>query len=608
MSAPRRRPILACLALGVLSATGARQAPPQAGTAPLDLISVDFLAVDEQGQPIPDIRKDELAFKVDGRTRAIRSLQFVPLGDAPLGDLVARGRPLPPPFGTNVLAESGRIVMIVIEHETIRPGRERPAADALDRMLSRLSPADRVGLATMPHGGVEVELTTNHEDVRAALRRIRGIAPQAPAGVPQASIDSEKACNSRLTLSTLSGLLQALSVVEGPKSIVFVSSGVMPPRRDALMTQAPGKCEIRSVYFEEVADAASLARAQFYVVQPGDLNADSARQAFDNPTASRFSSSDEELAGLQHLTGVTGGELFRLNGPVEPAFARIARESSGYYVIGFEPAPAERDGMRHRVELKVTRPRASVRTRPHVAIAKGPGPTTPQKMLRDARVFHDLPLRALAYASRLKGDAKLKVVAVGEPLDRSVPLVSAAMALIDARGRVSSQWTAQADELTGAHLMAALVAPVGTYHLRVAAIDANGRRGSVDYEFDASLESAGGLALSGIALGAPGRGGFTPRLLFRDEPSAMAFLEIYGDPARAMGVSVKLEIASSLDGAAIVSASAPTQQTAEEDRRMAVGTVPLGGLEPGDYVVRAVVTSDGKPLGRVYRTLRKGAR
>ena len=39
---------------------------------------------------------------------------------------------------------------------------------------------------------------------------------------------------------------------------------------------------------------------------------------------------------------------------------------------------------------------------------------------------------------------------------------------------------------------------------------------------------------------------------------------------------------------------------------MAAGTIPLGTLEPGDYVVRAVVTSDGRPLGRVYRTLRKG--
>ncbi len=583
-----------------------RAAAPQTPVTPPDLVSVDFLVVGEDGNPITDLGSSDVTFKLDGKARGIRSLQFVPLDAAEPGDLTPRLRPLAPPFGTNVLAESGRVIMIVVEHESIRPGRERPALDALERMLSRLAPADRVGVTTMPHGGVEVALTTDHEAVREVLRRIKGQAPQAQGTSTQAAIDSEKACNSRLTLSTLTGLLESLSGIESPKSIVFVSSGVMPPRRDALMTQAPGKCEIRSIYFEEVANAASLARAQFYVVQPDDLNADAASHAFEDPTASRFSSSDEELAGLQHLTGVTGGELFRLNGPTEPVFARIARESSGYYVAGFEPARDERDGRRHRVDIKVAREGATVRARPHLLLARGPGSTTPQAMLRDARIYHDLPLRAIAYASRIPGDSKLKIVAVGDALDRDVPLTGAAMALVDSAGRLSSQWTARPDELKGRHLMAALVAPPGRYRLRVAAVDANGRRGSVDYEFDAALRDAGALTLSGVVLGITTRGTFTPKLLFTSDPAATAFLEVYGDAEKAMGLSIKLEIASSVDGPALAVAAVPSEQAFDGDRRMASGTIPLDGLDPGDYVVRAVVTSDGKPLGRVYRTLRIG--
>ncbi|HEX6974885.1 MAG TPA: VWA domain-containing protein, partial [Vicinamibacterales bacterium] len=566
-----------------------------------DLVYVDFLAGDERGMPIPDLRKDEVTFRMDGKPRQIRSLQFIPFGEAPLGDRIAR-RPLPPPFGTNILAQSGRLIMIVVEHESIRPGKERPAMQGLERMLSRLSDSDRVGLATMPHGRVEVEPTTDHEAVADVLRRLKGQAPQLQGELSQAAIDSEKACNSRLTLTTLTGLLEALSVVEGPKSIVFVSSGVMPPRRDALMTQAPGRCEIRSVYFDSVADAASLARAHFYVVQPDDLNADAARQAFDNPTASRFSSADDEFAGLQHLTGVTGGEIFRLNGPADAVFAHIARESSGYYMVGFEPLLEERDGMSHRVEIKVARPRASVRSRPHLTLAKGPSSTTPQQMLRDPRIYHDLPLRAVAYPARMLDDARLKIVGVAEPLDPGVPVTAMSMAVLDAKGRISSQWTATAEELKGApdaarrnpHIMSALVAPAGNYRLRVAAVDANGRRGSVDYEFDAVFENAGTLKVSALALGTGPLDAFTPRMLFIDEPSATAFLELYGDPAKAAGVSVRLEIASDRDDPAIVSAPAPTQPATESDRRMAAGTLPLGSLEPGDYIVRAIITSDGR--------------
>jgi VWFA-related protein len=595
--------VLVVLLAGVLL----RAAAPQAGgRTPLDLISVDFLAVAEDGRPIPDLEPEEITFKLDGKTRQVRSLQFVPLATAPLGDVMPRGRsPLPPPFGSNLRADAGRAVMIVIEHESIRAGKERPAMEALDRLLSRLSVTDRVGLVTMPHGSVESDLTTDHDRIRQILPRIKGQAPQNSGGSTQASIDSDKACNSRLTLSTLTGLLEGLSAVEGPKSILFISSGVMPPRRDAEMTRAPGKCEIRPVYFEEVGTAASLARAHFYVVQPDDLNADSAQHAFEDPTASRFSSSDEELAGLQHLAGVTGGELLRLNGPTEPIFARIARETSGYYVIGFEPTDKERDGQSHRVEIRTSRDRVEVRSRPHLMVPKGPGATTPQKMLREGRTYHDLPLRTLAYTSRIPGDNKLKVVSVGEPLDRSVPLAGLAMALIDAKGRIASQWTAQAGELEAPYALAALVAPPGNYRLRVAAIDVNGRRGAADYEFTAALESAGGLKLSGIALGVSSDGTFTPKLQFYREPAAVAFLEIYGEGARAAGLSVRLEIANSMDGAPLLTAPAPTQATAEQDRRMAIGTIPLEQLEPGDYLIRAVVTSDGKPLGQVYRTLRK---
>ncbi len=226
-------------------------------------------------------------------------------------------------------------------------------------------------------------------------------------------------------------------------------------------------------------------------------------------------------------------------------------------------------------------------------------------MLRDARIYHDLPLRAIAYASRIPGDSKLKIVAIGDALDRDVPLTGAAMALVDSAGRLSSQWTARPDELKGTHLMAALVAPPGSYRLRVAAIDVNGRRGSVDYEFDAALQRAGTLQLSGVVLGVSPGGAFTPKLVFTTDSSATAFLEVYGDAEKAMGVSIKLEIANSPDGPALAVATVPSEQAFDGDRRMAVGAIPLGALEPGDYIVRAVVTSDGKPLGTVYRTLRK---
>jgi hypothetical protein len=39
--------------------------------------------------------------------------------------------------------------------------------------------------------------------------------------------------------------------------------------------------------------------------------------------------------------------------------------------------------------------------------------------------------------------------------------------------------------------------------------------------------------------------------------------------------------------------------------RVAFGGFSIATLAPGDYLMRAVVSLDGKPVGRVVRTLRK---
>jgi hypothetical protein len=69
---------------------------------------------------------------------------------------------------------------------------------------------------------------------------------------------------------------------------------------------------------------------------------------------------------------------------------------------------------------------------------------------------------------------------------------------------------------------------------------------------------------------------------------------------------VALELAGSEDGRALVRVPASVNPGRTENFRTATGVVPIGALAPGDYVVRAIVSLDGRPLGRVYRTLRKG--
>ena len=115
------------------------------------------------------------------------------------------------------------------------------------------------------------------------------------------------------------------------------------------------------------------------------------------------------------------------------------------------------------------------------------------------------------------------------------------------------------------------------------------------------LTPAGPLKISSLLLGTSA-GGFKPALAFSNEPAALASIEIYGKPGSSL--PLRLELAASADGPALQQAQPAGSGTKEADRFLVSGTFQIGGLAPGDYVVRAIV---GPPdsEGRVVRTLRK---
>jgi hypothetical protein len=202
------------------------------------------------------------------------------------------------------------------------------------------------------------------------------------------------------------------------------------------------------------------------------------------------------------------------------------------------------------------------------------------------------------------GDTKLTVVALVEPLDRSVALDSAAFGLIDQRGRLVAQWTANARELGSLPVTSAGLASPGRYRLRVAAIDATGRRGSADYEVVAEPVTASGLTFSTMVLGVSYERSFVPKLQFVREPTANGSFEIFGPPPDGI-LSVALELAANQDGPALVRVPGTIVATGSADRRRATGVVPIGQLPPGDYVLRAIVSLDGRPIATLIRILRK---
>jgi hypothetical protein len=227
---------------------------------------------------------------------------------------------------------------------------------------------------------------------------------------------------------------------------------------------------------------------------------------------------------------------------------------------------------------------------------------SPRDMVKQTAAFRDLPLRVVAYPSRGTGD-KVNVFVMAEPIDPAVKLASASAALVDAAGKAVTT-SVDDKQLAARPITLSLAATPGTYRVRFAATDAAGRGGAVDYSVTAELTPAGPLKLSGLVVAALRNNAMAPTMLFRDEAAAVGYLEIYGQMT-GQPVSARMEVAATMDGPALKTVQPGGQTTSEADKFLLIGEIPIADLKPGDYVVRAFVSIQGQPEGKVTRTLRK---
>jgi hypothetical protein len=581
--------LLAVIVLAAPPVTGQQPRPPERGA---DLLPLTFIAVSDDGRPVTDLRPDEVTVRLGGRVRPVRSLQFIAAEDE-------GAEPLPPPFGSNAISHGGRTLALIIDEDSFRPGREAPLREAVDALVAGLNPTDRVTLVTMPYSGTRVPLTTDHSRVRTAMSQLVGQAPASQTG-------SELACRSRRTLETLANYFDQLGVRQDPMTVMFVTSALAAPRRDAAFALAPGMCELSENVFAQVATAAGAARAQFYIIRPGDVSDGGAVQR------ETVRGSDNPLAGMDHLTGVTGGKLLSLTGSSGTAMERVLRETSAYYFVTLDAGEHDRSGRTQQLEVRVARRGVEVRSQPNVTFAR-PDPILAKyanpsirDMVNTTIVFRDLPLRALAFPALGTENNEIRVVALAEPVDPQAKLESLAAVLVDQDNRVAGQWVATAEQLAERPVRGAMSVPAGIYRMRVAAIDATGRAGTADYDVTAEILRSGPLRLSSLVLGLSREGGFSPRLQFSNEPAAIGYVELEGPPSGTRVVAT-LELAKSMNGPSIVVVPLAISG-AGGDRYVASGTLPLGAVPPGDYVARAVIGVEGQPVSRVVRTVRKTGR
>jgi VWFA-related protein len=593
-------------------------------------------------------------------------VRFVENGGA-RAERPAQPAPAPPPdrgFGTNDGVNAGRLIVLAIDQANMTRGGGRAAMEAAGRFLDRLTPADRVGLVTIPVGP-SVDFTNDYARVKQSLMNIvgggahqyyggRGLslaeafafmtgqqrrlwteAVQIECSFTRTQQEFENCLreleglardkvmaaktSASISLQALKNLIRRMGTVEGPKQLILVGQSMVTGTNFGdldLMT------EVNDVGLE-----AQRARVTVSVIHMDRafIEAFDVKEKF--PTRTLIEDSHLLTDGLVQTAGAAGGAYYSLSVAFDPAFDRIARETSAAYEVGFETIEADRDGKVHKIEVKVGRPGVTVRARrsfvagPKAAAAAAgatdAGATAPSPRDRVARILESpvprtaLPIRLRAHALAEPGGARVRVlIAADIGREEKAPAeVSLGYFLRAPGGAVAGQAIETADLQPSGHgslyYSTVLIVPPGEYMLRLAALDAADRAGVVEAPVTARFEPAGGYELSDPLLTEPDvRAGGKMKMNVDGRVSGRelsAYVELRGAAAAApTGEAATQALSAPADVA-----PAPAPMVRFDVINPADGTVLVGRLvkataedEPGRWFAEATLNIASLPEGR----------
>ncbi len=622
--------VLAAALLGPSLAAQVEQMP--VFRSGVEVLEVDVSVVDGKGSPVTDLRGPEFTVTVDGQPRRVVSAEYI--ADVP-GPRTASAAKLDPFISNNTDRRPGRLIMLAIDRNNTDTSTIRGAIAAMRMFVTQLSPDDRLGLVTVPPPGPMVDFTTSHKQIIDALTRIVGaddsvmsrynisdfealamdeksntLAIQRllyrtcgdmdPLNYSSCDRDVEQEAMAlaqqirRKTSESVSGfaaLLKSLADVEGNKSLVLLSQGLM---LDGAASEAG-----------LLAKLAAEARVSVNV-----LMFDTPRGSASSARASETGSEDRDLRehGLETFASRSRGSLFRVVANPAYVFERLSNEISGHYMLGVEPTEKDRDGKAHQIKVQVRRQGAAVRARQQFQYAvRSPGTWSRDllmaRVLRSPSANTELPMRMTTYIYRDTSPDKVKLVMAAEldPASGDGALdLAMGFALYNESGRMvaGGQERKIYSANTDLPILYDVTMPVepGNYRLRLAAIDLAGNSGSVERQVQAWKMNDQQIALGDLIL-SPARnvknGDIRPAVTMKVHDGQLAaYTELYTNtPGGLDDTQVVFEVADSSEGPTLRSDNAEIRERPDRTYRQALAIMPVGALPPGSYVARAIIST-----------------
>ena len=623
----------------------------------VDLIALDVAALDGSGRPVEDLRKSDFTVKVDGRERPVVSAELVKVERGPAGELQVL--PAEKLFTANVPTANSRRVALAVDQTLITPGSITPLIRTAERFVDRLAPQDHVAFIAFPEPGPRADFTTDKARVHRAMQGILGqpskiesgrftlslaemleidgkekatnsgtsfgpvtrrVLERGCMGKPLEELDalelmvcvvmltsestmmaSEARQNATISLRRLESFLTELAPIEGSKSLVLISAGLviedLTVLDEAIRLAAASRTSISviAVDLEREQDISNLANSQR-----------------STPLMDRTL----ELQGLETVADSTGGTFTRFRaGTGQGIFDRLETGMSAWYIVAVERRPG--DPERQRIAVEVKRKGVETRSNRMVVAASAMNASRPkEEVLRDALsspiAVAGVPLRVSTFAQRDATTGKYRLHVAAQVAQPGTPAREYSVGYVvmnaDNRPVTSLGRRLQLTPAAGGgpneslHFDTALLIDPGVYSLRFGVVDPDGRRGTVIRRVELEPLPGEGLRTSDLIIGNAVAEGelLHPSVEPRVRGQMTGYLELYLPQADPGALTVALEIAEGEASPALATKMLNVGGGSQPDWRVASGIVDVNVL-PGKYVARASIRRDGKAVHTVSR-------
>ena len=373
---------------------------PPVFRAGINFVRVDVIVTDKTGASVTNLQATDFEITEEGRPQQIETFKLVQLD----GGLMPGPDGPPRAIRTDYDEESEaarddvRLFGIFLDDYHVRDGNSLAARDQIARFIeTQLGPSDMVGLMYPLQPAAAVRFSRNHAAVRKGIEGFLGrkfdYVPRNDYEQQYANYPTEivERIRNQVSLSALQALISRMGgLKEGRKALVLVSEGYsnfLPPQMRDANSQMPGYGnpaagnpmagdgnlnEARAQWIagldmqsdlREIYGAANRNNVAIYPVDPRGLS--TGEFGVDQNIGGRSSRDflNATLDTLRVLASETDGRAIVNRNDLTLAMKQIVRDSSAYYLVGYNSTLAASDGKFHEIKVRVKRPGIQVRAR-----------------------------------------------------------------------------------------------------------------------------------------------------------------------------------------------------------------------------------------------------